>query len=187
VIVSAKSLGLRKNALRRLASRMLGAAEFAARMSSCSRAQVGAVIVLDLDECRVLADGYNGPPRGAGATCRTETFDADAKIESTCDRVRLDLASDERVEVGCHHAEQNALMNALRAGISTLGAVLVCTRLPCLACARAIHHAGLSCVVANPGPSGDREPCTEGVDYLKTHGVRVVLLSLDEAEALCAA
>lgn len=52
------------------------------------------------------------------------------------------------------HAELNALLNAAALGVSTSGAVLYATHLPCWTCAQAIINAGVASVVyaARRGP-----------------------------------
>ena len=74
-----------------------------------------------------------------------------------------------RTEIGCHHAEQNALANALHKGVSVAGCALVVTLPPCLACARLIHHAGVELVVVAEGTEYDMR----GVEYLREHNVTV--------------
>lgn len=41
------------------------------------------------------------------------------------------------------HAELNSILNAARAGTSTLGGIMVCTLFPCVSCANAIIQAGI--------------------------------------------
>jgi dCMP deaminase len=81
------------------------------------------------------------------------------------------IQSGTRMEVGCHHAEANALANAMRRGIATEGTWLVVTGEPCLMCARFIHHGGVAKVLVVRGgyAGGD-----EGVQYLLRYGVEVV-------------
>jgi dCMP deaminase len=88
------------------------------------------------------------------------------------------IESGTSTEVGCHHAEQNALMNALHKGVSVAGCALVATTPPCLGCARLIHHAGVSLVVVPEGSSYDER----GVEYLKRNGVTVRYLAENTGE-----
>jgi len=46
------------------------------------------------------------------------------------------------------HAEQNAIVQAARSGISTEGATLYCKMVPCYVCAKMIINAGIKRVVA---------------------------------------
>ncbi len=126
-------------------------------MSPCTRAAVGAVI-FDPTTYTVIADGYNGGPRGGGPLCGG----------STCVRDDMKIASGTRCEVGCHHAEFNALANAASAGAATRGAVMAVTCEPCLMCAKLIHHAQLAALYDAP-----RGYSSHGVDYLRAHHVQV--------------
>ena len=129
-----------------------------ANASNCPRRKFGALLV-DPESNVVLADGYNGGPRGGGRLCGGEI----------CDRDRLQIASGTRIEIGCHHAEANLICNAARNGVRTLNAWLIVTGEPCMSCAKLIHHAGIAKVlVVEGGYVG-----ANGVDYLQSHGVEV--------------
>lgn len=113
----------------------LSHAELGGGMSPCVRRRVGAVVV-DGDNAP-LALGYNGTTKGVGGAgwlCGGM---------GECERERLGVVSGERMEVGCHHAEANCLMNMLRAGVSARGCVMFVTLAPCEMCARLIAHSGL--------------------------------------------
>lgn len=128
-----------------------------ASASTCCRRQVGALIV-DPESNVVLSEGYNGPPRGAeGALCGG----------AECLRDAGAVESGTQNDIGCHHAEANALMNAVRVGASAKGRWLFVSCDPCLMCAKLIHHAGIERVYA-PLSS---EAHTEGLSYLHMHGV----------------
>jgi len=109
-------------------------AEVVAKRSTCLRRNIGAVVVKDK---RVLATGYNGAPTGL-AHCS----------EVGCLREKLGIPSGERVEM-CRglHAEQNALVQAARYGISLEGAVIYCTNQPCVTCAKMLINAGIVKVI----------------------------------------
>lgn len=102
--------------------------------SSCSRRQVGAVIVKDR---RLLTSGYNGAPQGL-AHCG----------EVGCLREELQVPSGERQEL-CRgtHAEQNAIVQAAYHGVTIAGATLYSTHHPCSACAKMIINAGIRRIV----------------------------------------
>ena len=92
-----------------------------ASLSSCKRAQVGA-IVFPRDFSEVLAIGYNGPPAGlSNNRC--------SNIQGQC---------------GCVHAEANAI-----AKLTTRddGLVLLCTTSPCVQCAGLIINSRRIAVV----------------------------------------
>ncbi|HZW36956.1 MAG: deoxycytidylate deaminase [Deltaproteobacteria bacterium] len=109
-------------------------AVLASRRSSCLRRAVGAVLVKDR---RLLATGYNGVPSGV-AHCEV----------TGCLREKLNVPSGERHEL-CRglHAEQNAIIQAAFHGVSIRDAVLYCTNLPCIICAKMLINAGVRRVV----------------------------------------
>ncbi len=104
---------------------------------------IGAVIVKDK---RVMTTGYNGAPAGL-ATCREK---------GECLRRKLGVASGTRTEV-CFaiHAEQNAIIQAAKLGISIDGGTLYCTHQPCSVCTRMIINAGIRRVVYQYGYPDD--------------------------------
>jgi len=130
------------------------------KQSTCPRRKIAAVIV-DPESNTVIADGYNGPPRGAGVLCGRES----------CDREINNIVSGTSLEIGCHHAELNAILNAARVGSSTSGKSMIITAEPCLMCAKAIHHAGIVEVhVVSGGYSG---AARNGLEYLADNGIEV--------------
>jgi dCMP deaminase len=113
-------------------------AVLASRRSSCLRRAVGAVLVKDR---RVLATGYNGVPSGV-THCEV----------TGCLREKLNIPSGERHEL-CRglHAEQNAILQAAFHGVSIREAVLYCTNLPCIICAKMMINAGVRRIVYRDG------------------------------------
>lgn len=109
-------------------------ADMVARRSTCIRRHVGAVLV---KEDRIIATGYNGAPQGL-PHC----------LNVGCLRAEQNIPSGHRYEL-CRgvHAEQNALINAARYGVSTLDSVLYCTNQPCILCARMLINAGVRRIV----------------------------------------
>ncbi|OYT58805.1 cytidine deaminase [Euryarchaeota archaeon ex4484_178] len=99
--------------------------------ATCTRRKVGAVIVKDR---RVLATGYNGPPKGL-AHCDV----------TGCIREELDIPSGERHEL-CRglHAEQNAIIQAAVHGVSIKDATIYVTNHPCVVCAKMIINAEIT-------------------------------------------
>ena len=133
--------------------------------ASCPRGRVGAFIIDHRNN--PVSAGYNGGPRGAiGSLCGGEF----------CERSARCIPSGTQTEIGCHHAEQNAIANAAARGISTEGCVMVVTCSPCLACARLIHHAGIKEVVTTEGYDG------RGAVYLRNVGVEVSVTRLGDGE-----
>ena len=102
--------------------------------STCLRRHVGAVIVKDN---RIISTGYNGAPTGL-LHCTT----------IGCVRQRMNVPSGQRHEL-CRalHAEQNAIIQAAKFGISTEGATAYITVQPCVICAKMLINAGITRVV----------------------------------------
>lgn len=110
-------------------------AEIVKTRSTCLRRQVGAVIV---KENRIITTGYNGAPSGL-KHC-TEI--------GGCERARLNIPSGQRHEL-CRalHAEQNAIIQAAKVGVSTEGATIYITLQPCVICAKMLVNAGIKRIV----------------------------------------
>lgn len=150
------------------ATRWLKHALLHSSFSPCPRGRVGAWIIDPITNSPISA-GYNGPPRGAkGHLCGGEL----------CDRDSQGIRSGTHTEIGCHHAESNALMNALRTGGNVRGAAIVISKPPCLSCAKLIHHAGISEVYTIKS-----EQYPEGTDYLLEMGVACTLIGQSHSEA----
>jgi len=112
-----------------------------ANWSSCyqENRKIGAIIVKNK---RILTTGYNGAP--AGVTSCVE--------RGECLRRKLNIPSGTRHEL-CYavHAEQNAIIQAAKLGVSIDGATLYCTHQPCVLCAKMIVNAGIVRVVYSDG------------------------------------
>lgn len=121
--------------------RFMEMARLVASWASCYQAErkVGAVIVKDK---RVMTTGYNGAPAGV-KTCVER---------GECLRKKLGIPSGTRHEM-CYavHAEQNAIIQAAKLGISIDGATLYCTHQPCILCAKMIVNSGIGRVVYGEG------------------------------------
>ena len=127
-------------------------------LSPCSRAKVGAVIVRgDVP----VVSSFNGIARKQSGLCGGDV----------CLRDRCKIASGSDSQIGCHHAEFNAIANAARCGIATEGCSIYVTAPPCLMCAKLIHHAGIKSVVYEN--NSDRWIST-GEEYLSMNGIDIV-------------
>lgn len=108
-------------------------AKVAAKRSTCSRKQVGAVIA-DARH-RVVSAGYNGSPAGtphctdSGVGCLMKNIEG----RDSCIRTI--------------HAEANALMHAGTEGHRTRGWTMYVTVTPCYECAKLIIQSGVQRVV----------------------------------------
>ncbi|MBO7187594.1 MAG: dCMP deaminase family protein [Clostridia bacterium] len=121
--------------------RFMQLAEVVSTWSSCyqENRHVGAVVVKDK---RILTTGYNGAPVGI-KSC------ADRGV---CLRRERNIPSGTMQEV-CYavHAEQNAICQAAKMGISLEGATLYCTHQPCVICARIIINSGIKKIIFKYG------------------------------------
>lgn len=125
----------------------LGIAKAVAQRSTCYRARTGCIIVRD---DQIISTGYVGAPR------RTK----DCLERGNCLREELKIPHGQRYEM-CRsvHAEQNAIINAARAGVSLLNGDIyvygerpetgeLMDLIPCYFCKRMIINAGLNKVFA---------------------------------------
>lgn len=102
---------------------------------SCDRGRAGCVITRDR---RIISTGYAGSPVGlvhcdeAGHEMHTVTHE-DGTQTRHCIRTA--------------HAEQNAICEAARMGISINGGTLYCKMTPCYTCAKMIINCGIKRVV----------------------------------------
>lgn len=120
----------------------LSIAEAVSSRATCLRRQFGAIIVMNE---QVVASGYCGAPRGT----------KDCLERNSCMRKIMNIPSGERYEL-CRsvHAEQNAIINAARAGVNIYGGDMYiwcyCRETnktfesyPCLMCLKVVANAGL--------------------------------------------
>lgn len=127
-----------------------------ARRSTCTRRQIGAIIVSDVGE--IKSTGYNGNPRGL-PHCH----------EIGCIRDKLGIPSGTRLETcTAVHAEQNAL---IQAGTNARGSTLYSTIVPCPICARMILNAQIARVVYIDDYSD-----LSGIELLKQAGTKMTRL-----------
>ncbi|MBQ6475724.1 MAG: cytidine/deoxycytidylate deaminase family protein [Clostridia bacterium] len=121
--------------------RFIEMAQLVGTWSSCfqENRKIGAVIVKDR---RIMTTGYNGAPSGVRSCVE----------RGECLRRKLNIASGTRHEM-CYatHAEQNALIQAAKLGVSVDGATLYCTHQPCTICTKLIINAGIKRVVYKEG------------------------------------
>lgn len=118
-----------------------------AKLSHCSRKQVGALIVKDR---MIIADGFNGSPTGFPNACEDENGQTHWYVL---------------------HAEANAITKLARSNNSASGATLYITLSPCRDCAKLIHQAGISRLVYR-----DEYKDSQGLDFLRAAGVEMVQL-----------
>lgn len=129
-----------------------------AKRSHCIKKHVGAVLTKDT---RIISIGYNGPPSG--------THNCDEEFPDTgCTR---DSKGSCTLAI---HAEQNAILYAVKNNTSVDGTTLYVTLAPCLACARIIFSMGIIKVVYMYSYAEYKGlPFDEGIEFLRKFGVEV--------------
>lgn len=133
-----------------------------AKRSHCIKRHVGAVLAKDT---RIISIGYNGPPAGTH-NCDEEWPETGCSPDS---KGSCTLAI---------HAEQNAIMFAVKNKASVEGSTLYVTLSPCLACARIIFSMGIEKVIyLNSYAAYKKLETDEGIEFLKRFGVEVTQYS----------
>lgn len=126
--------------------------------SHCIKRKVGAVLTKDT---RIISIGYNGPP--ANTHNCDEEWPQDGCPRDSKGSCSLAL-----------HAEQNAILFAVKNGTSIEDATLYVTLSPCIACARVIFSMKIKKVVFLKSYASYKGiPSDEGVDFLRKFGVEV--------------
>lgn len=145
-----------------------------AELSEAVRAKVGAIIVKDR---RVISIGYNGMPSGwdnccedreymyqdAGGWLNPEEIEMQWPYQDEQGRYKL------KTKPQVLHAEANAIAKLAQSPESARDAVLFCTHMPCMDCAKLIHQSGIRTVYygeryeAARG-SGEEFLCTSGIN-----------------------
>jgi dCMP deaminase len=93
--------------------------------SACERLHVGCVLVSGGAQCnRIVAAGYNGFLPGAPHISHLREGHEQATV----------------------HAEQNAIADAARRGISLEGATAYISHFPCINCAKILASSGINCI-----------------------------------------
>lgn len=126
----------------------LNIAKEVAKRSTCFRRTIGAIILRD---DQIISTGYVGAPR------KTK----DSFQHGFCLRDKLNIPHGQRYEL-CRsvHAEQNAIINAARAGVSVLGGDMYIygedfktkkpiNAFPCFICKKMIINCGLKRVICS--------------------------------------
>jgi dCMP deaminase len=128
----------------------LNIAREVSKRATCLSTHFGCLIVRD---DQIISTGYNGAPR------KTK----DCYELGNCLRRKMNIPSGQQYEL-CRsvHAEQNAIINAARAGVSLLGGemylygekvlggeVSLLKAYPCFICKKMILNAGINTIIAN--------------------------------------
>ena len=129
-----------------------------AKRSHCIKRHVGAVLTKDT---RIISIGYNGPPSGT----------------HNCDKEWPEKGCPRDSKGSCSlalHAEQNAILYAVKNKTDVEGATLYVTLSPCIACARIIYTMKIEKVIFLKSYAEYKGiPSDEGVDFLRKFGVEV--------------
>ena len=127
-----------------------------AKRSHCVKAHVGAVLTKDT---RIISIGYNGPPPHT----------------HNCDEEWPGIGCPRDSKGSCSlalHAEENAILYAVKNGANLEGATLYTTLSPCLPCSRLIYSAGIKRVYFDKSYAAYKGILSdEGVDFLNKFGV----------------
>ena len=128
---------------------------------TCDRGRAGCVITRDK---KIISTGYVGSPAGL----------------KHCDEIGHEMNTvvhednhESRHCIRTAHAEQNAIVQAARFGVSVDDSTLYCKMTPCYACAKMIINAGIKRVVCEEDyHAGERSK-----EVFKEAGVKYELLS----------
>jgi dCMP deaminase len=112
-------------------------ATVAAIKSKDPRCPVGAVIVSG--DHLLLSTGFNGFARSV--------VDDEKSLDNPQEKFRLVC-----------HAEQNAILNAARIGVPTMGTTIFVTKFPCLRCCNEIIQAGITRIYTHDDSFWDDDP-----------------------------
>lgn len=96
-------------------------AQVTAKRSACERLQVGCILVKDK---RIISQGYNGFLPG----CPHQSIIRNNHEEATV------------------HAEQNAIADCAKRGVSCKGSIAYITHYPCIICTRLLLAAGIESI-----------------------------------------
>lgn len=131
------------------------------KRATCDRGRSGAIIVKDK---QILTTGYVGAPAGLDHCDEVghlfeNRLNADGTTTTHCIRTT--------------HAEQNAIVQAAKHGISINGATIYCTMVPCRDCTKSIISVGIKRVVAEKMyQKGDLS-----IEWFKQAGVKLDIIS----------
>ncbi len=122
-----------------------------AKLSHCTRKQVGALLVKN---GVIISDGYNGTPSGFPNTCENEIGETHWYVL---------------------HAQANAILKVAKSTNNAQGSTLYITLSPCKDCCKLILQSGITRMVYL-----DAYKDTTAIDFLKNSGVEVVQRELPE-------
>lgn len=122
-----------------------------AKLSHCTRKQVGALLVKN---GVIISDGYNGTPSGFPNMCENESGETHWYVL---------------------HAEANAILKVAKSTNNAHGSTLYITLSPCRDCCKLILQSGIQRMVYL-----DAYKDTTAIDFLRNSGIEVVQRELPE-------
>lgn len=122
-----------------------------AKLSHCTRKQVGALLVKN---GVIISDGYNGTPSGFPNTCENDQGETHWYVL---------------------HAEANAILKVAKSTNNAHGSTLYITLSPCKDCCKLILQSGIERMVFI-----DAYKDTTALDFLRNSGIEVVQRELPE-------
>ena len=122
-----------------------------AKLSHCTRKQVGALLVKN---GVIISDGYNGTPSGFPNSCENEIGETHWYVL---------------------HAEANAILKVAKSTNNAHGSTLYITLSPCKDCSKLILQSGITRMVYL-----DAYKDTTAINFLKNSGIEVVQRELPE-------
>lgn len=131
-------------------------ARVSAQRGTCDRRRVGAVIV---SQYRVIATGYNGAPVG-WPSCDEEGH-------------QMVTIGDRESCVRTVHAEENAILQCARHGVSPQGGTIYTTSAACYDCLKRIAQVGIRRVVYTEEYGGGRDAGLDVAAVAKRCGVQL--------------
>lgn len=134
--------------------------ESVSKRGTCDRGRTGCVVVRDNN---ILCTGYVGAPSGLPSCDDVgheyhKVIHNDGSITEHCIRTA--------------HAEQNAIVQAARIGVSLLGATMYMKMTPCYACAKMIVNVGVVKVVT----AKDYQASQRTKEIFKEAGIELVII-----------
>lgn len=152
-----------------------------AELSTAVRAQVGAIIVKDR---RIISIGYNGMPSGWDNCCEDrEYMSIDAGGWLNPEEVEEGWPFEDengfryklKTKPQVLHAEANAIAKLAQSPESAKDAVLFCTHMPCIECAKLIHQSGIRTVYYGENYNAAKG---SGAEFLSSSGITLEWLPL---------
>ena len=122
-----------------------------AKLSHCTRKQVGALLVKN---GVIISDGYNGTPSGFPNVCENDSGETHWYVL---------------------HAEANAILKVAKSTNNAHGSTLYITLSPCKDCCKLILQSGIQRMVYL-----DAYKDTTAIDFLRNSGIEVVQRELPE-------